>query len=75
MPATNETAEYAYAQKLEAAGNLSVTLYPMDTDCDDEQTVIVDTINGIDSEMFSQAFLDAVELIVMQRVECHGDVD
>lgn len=69
MPATNETAEYAYAQKLEAAGKLDVTLYPMTTDCNDEPTVIVDSVNGIDSEMFTQAFIDAVELVVMQRGE------
>ena len=69
MPATNETAEYAYAQKLEADGRLDVTLYPITTDCEDEPIVIVETINGIDSEMFTQAFIDAVELVVMQRGE------
>lgn len=69
MPATNETAEYAHAQKLEAAGELNVTLYPMTTDCNDEPIVIVETINGIDAEMFTQTFIDAVELVVMQRKE------
>lgn len=69
MPATNETAEYTHAQKLDAAGELNVTLYPMTTDCEDEPIVIVETINGIDSEMFTQTFVDAVELIVMQREE------
>lgn len=69
MPATNETAEYAYTQKLEASNELNVTLYPMTTDCEDGPIVIVETINGIDAEMFTQTFIDAVELVVMQREE------